>query len=91
MPPSNLNHAPGSDVVWRILFQKCGGKLYIHQLKLDVSDTGLIVMQKLRQEYTKTKSLPPYNLWDRAFLFWKPTIETVILSAVRCIILSSGT
>jgi hypothetical protein len=82
MASSNLEPSSDKAVFWRIVAQKLGGKLYIHQLKLNVDDTGAVVMGKLRKQYQTLKSQTPYHIWDRVLLFWNPVIETAILSTV---------
>lgn len=67
---------------WRLVVQKRGGRLYLHKLRLNPVDDGSMVMQKLRQEYNYVKSLPPYGVWDKAWIFWKPVVEVATLSEV---------
>jgi hypothetical protein len=69
-------------IKWRIVLQTCSGKLYRHQLELDLNDTGVTSMQKLQVQYQSLKSRLPYRFWDRIMLFWKPVVETAILSTV---------
>jgi hypothetical protein len=69
-------------ITWRIVLQTCSGELYIHRLELDSNDTGVTSMQKLQVQYQSLKSSLPYRFWDRVILFWKPVVETAILSTV---------
>lgn len=68
--------------MWRVVFQTCGGKLYIHSSKLHLLDSGFIAFHKLRNAYRQTRTQHPYNFWDKTSLFWKPIVEVAILSTV---------
>jgi hypothetical protein len=71
------------DVTWPFVLQSVGGKLYIHHVKLSLHDTGTVALQKLRRKYTLVKSEQPYRLLDKFPVFWKPVIQTAVLSPVR--------
>ncbi|KAF8861255.1 hypothetical protein BDZ45DRAFT_282619 [Acephala macrosclerotiorum] len=77
-----MSTSPAVSAVWRVVFQKCGGKLYIHHLNLHLSDNGFATFQKLRKMYHQTRGHHPYNYWDRASFFWKPIVEVATLSTV---------
>ena len=69
------------EVVWRVVFQKPGGKLYVHRVKLNLEDNGMTAMEKLRREYHRTRA--PYHFWDHGWVFGSSIIETTVLSLVR--------
>jgi hypothetical protein len=72
----------GRPITWRIVLQTCSGKLYIHRLEMDSNDTSVASMQKLQIRYQSLKYSSTYKFWDRVILFWKPVIETAILSVI---------
>ena len=69
-------------IFWRVVYQKLGGKLYIHHLSLKESDTGIEVFTNLNQEYRRLKSFPPFHFWDSGLGLYNPVIETATLSVV---------
>ncbi|CZR63079.1 uncharacterized protein PAC_12976 [Phialocephala subalpina] len=80
MYTSPANNGTEASIVWRVAFQKCGGKLYIHHMNLHLLDSGLVALQELRNVYRRTKIQPPYSCWDRTCFFWKPIVEVATLS-----------
>jgi hypothetical protein len=69
-------------VLWRVVFQTCRGKLYLHQLSLSSTNTGGEALEKLKLEYQRVMSLHPFHIWDKTPVFFSPVIETAVLSVV---------
>lgn len=80
---SKFVQAEDCEVNWRIASQACGGNLYLHQLKLDFNDSGGTTMEKLREKHRHIKSSSPHGFGDRVLPFWRPIIETAVLSPAR--------
>jgi hypothetical protein len=78
-----VRESTSDDVTWPFILQSVGGKLYIHHVKLSLHDTGTVALQKLRRKYNLVKSEQPYRLLDKFPLFWKPVIQTAVLSPVK--------
>ncbi|CZR54219.1 uncharacterized protein PAC_04102 [Phialocephala subalpina] len=75
-----LSSNSGREVHWRLVVERCGGKLYLHRLKLCSEDDGPTVMRKLHEEYHAIVSKTPYTIWDKFPILWDPVIETATLS-----------
>jgi len=73
---------PVRAVLWRVVFQTCRGKLYLHQVSLSNTNTGGEVLEKLKLEHQRVMSLHPFHIWDKTPVFFSPVIETAVLSVV---------
>ncbi|KAH8757805.1 hypothetical protein BGZ57DRAFT_930204 [Hyaloscypha finlandica] len=71
---------PVRAVLWRVVFQTCRGKLYLHQVSLSNTNTGGEVLEKLKLEHQRVMSLHPFHIWDKTPVFFSPVIETAVLS-----------
>lgn len=47
--------------------------------RITIQSLGAI-MEKIHREYDYVKSQPPYHIWDRLLIFWRPVLETATLS-----------
>ena len=82
MPTLAAQLPVNQNLYWRFILPKRGGRLYLHKLRLNPTDDGPAVMQKLSKEYDRVNSLPLYRFWDKAWIFWKPVVEIATLSEV---------
>jgi hypothetical protein len=76
---------PVRNVLWRVVFQTLGGKLYLHQVPLLDTSTSEDALTKLKSEYQRILSLHPFRVWDKMPIIFSPVIETAMLSLVSLI------
>jgi hypothetical protein len=73
-------HDPAGRTHWRFACQKRSGIAYLHILELLPSDTGSIVVAKLRAKYNRVTVQAPYKIWVKTGMFRDHVVEVARLS-----------
>jgi hypothetical protein len=76
------SHPIATTIQWRFAVQKLNGISYLYFLTLHPSDTGSAALIKLRASYRCLKTAPPYAIWDRDAIFWRPVLYVATISEV---------